>query len=78
MTSIKSKARWMMLASVSMLLTGCQTTSNIAIDVSAISAAPFCKVIWDMELRPSRKDTTPTQRTLYQLQTAQDDCWKAK
>jgi hypothetical protein len=78
MTSIKSKARWLTLASVLTLTAGCRQTDGFSIDISAVGAAPFCKVIEGLDLRPSRKDTAPTQRTFYLLQTAQADCWKAK
>lgn len=42
--------------------------------MAAAMRAPFCDVVAGLELRPSRKDTMLTQRTLYQLQQAQATC----
>lgn len=58
-------------------LASCQATSGYAIDptaVKGISAASYCAVTGTVDLRASRKDTPPTQRTLYQLQQARKGC----
>jgi hypothetical protein len=44
--------------------------------MSAAMGAPFCAVVAGVDLRASRNDTLPTQRTLYQLQQAEATCPK--